>query len=247
MPQKMNSKDNHANSELGLEEWLLSNAAKDCAFGLTSLQCTPGPLGSAISSGSRLDIQALHSELAELVPKTEPKLCKRRWIMLFLFSAVSASNAFTWLQYGIISNIFMRFYSIDSFAIDWLAMIYLLTYIPLILPVLWLLKNRGIREVVLVGSAFNCIGAWIKTSSASPNLFLVTFFGQFMCSVSTVFLLGIPSYLASVWFGEREVSTACSIGVLGNQVCLNILSKVTDHIVWQLSVDNAAALDSRAT
>lgn len=139
--------------------------------------------------------------------------------MLFLFSTVSASNASMWLQYGIISNIFMRFYGIDSLAIDWLSLIYLLTYIPLILPVLWLLDNRGVRDVLLVGSAFNCMGAWIKSGSASPSMFPLTFFGQFVCSVATVFVLGIPSYLASVWFGEKEVSTACSIGVLGNQVC----------------------------
>ncbi|XP_033932233.1 choline/ethanolamine transporter flvcr2b isoform X1 [Pseudochaenichthys georgianus] len=222
MPQNITSKDNHANSELGLEEWPCSKAGIDSALGLATLQRNPGPLGRAISNGSRLDIQASQIERAELVPKTEIKLYHRRWIMLFLFSAVSASNAFMWLQYGIISNIFMRFYNIDSFAIDWLGMIYLLTYIPLILPVLWFLKNRGIRDVILVGSAFNCIGAWIKIGSASPNLFLLTFLGQFMCSVGTVFILGIPSYLASVWFGEKEVSTACSIGVVGNQLGIAI-------------------------
>lgn len=222
MPQNNTLKDNHANPELGGEEWPWSKAAKNPAPGLASLEWSPGPLGRAISIGSRLDVEASHGDQAKLVPKAETKLYLRRWFMLFLFSAVSASNAFMWLQYGIISNIFMRFYNIDSLAIDWLAMIYLLTYIPLILPVLWLLDNRGIRDVILVGSAFNCIGAWIKIGSASPNLFPVTFFGQFMCSVATVFVLGIPSYLASVWFGEKEVSTACSIGVLGNQVCLSI-------------------------
>ncbi|XP_027139786.1 choline/ethanolamine transporter flvcr2b isoform X1 [Larimichthys crocea] len=217
MPQ-----NNTLNSELCAEEWPWSEAAKNPAPGLGSLQWSPGPFGRAISVGSRLDVEALHGDQAKLVPKAETKLYHRRWIMLFLFSAVSASNAFMWLQYGIISNIFMRFYNIDSLAIDWLAMIYLLTYIPLIMPVLWLLDNRGIRDVVLVGSAFNCIGAWIKIGSANPNMFSVTFFGQFMCSVATVFVLGIPSYLASVWFGEEEVSTACSIGVLGNQLGIAI-------------------------
>ena len=206
-----------------VNEWLRSKAAKEPAPGLSSLQWSPGPLGRPISAGSQLDgVAGLRGDHVQLVPKPETKLYHRRWFMLFLFSAVSASNAFMWLQYGIISNIFMRFYNIDSLAIDWLSMIYLLTYIPLIVPVLWLLEHRGIRDVVLVGSAFNCIGAWIKIGSASPHLFPVTFFGQFVCSVATVFVLGIPSYLASVWFGEKEVSTACSIGVLGNQVCLNI-------------------------
>ncbi|CAL8272553.1 unnamed protein product [Merluccius merluccius] len=153
-----------------------------------------------------------------LFPLMETKLYKRRWVMLLLFAAFSMSNAFMWLQYGIISNIFARFYAVDAIAVDWLSMIYFLTYVPLILPVTWFLDSRGLRDVVVAGSAFNCIGAWIKTGTAQPDMFAVTFLGQFVCSVATVHLLGIPSRLASLWFGQQEVSTACSIGVLGNQV-----------------------------
>lgn len=158
------------------------------------------------------------AEAPQLPHKRGTKLYPSRWLMLWVFSAVSASNASMWIQYSIISNIFTRFYGTDSLAVDWLSMIYLLTYIPMILPVLWLLNSRGVRDVVLVGAAFNCIGAWIKIGSAAPDMFPVAVLGQFVCSVATVFVLGIPSYLASVWFGEKEVSTACSMGVLGNQV-----------------------------
>lgn len=222
-------KGDRANSELSGEEWLPSNSAKNHAVGFASLQWSAGPVDGTVSTGSQLDMEAAGDQ-SELVEKAGTKLYHRRWFMLFLFSSVSASNAFMWLQYGIISNIFMRFYNIDAIAIDWLAMIYLLTYIPVILPVIWLLDNRGIRDVVLAGAAFNCIGAWIKIGSASPDTFPVAFFGQFVCSVATVFILGIPSYLASVWFGEEEVSTACSIGVLGNQVCVNRVS--TQHFFF---------------
>ncbi|KAG9336471.1 hypothetical protein JZ751_002818 [Albula glossodonta] len=181
-----------------------------------------GELPLTQSTDSRVDLDPPGTDTAVLVSPPETKLYKRRWVMLFLFSAYSMSNAFMWLQYGIISNIFMHFYNIDPFAIDWLSMIYMLTYIPFIIPVMWFLDNRGIRDVVVVGSAFNCIGAWIKTSTAAPDLFGVTFLGQFVCSVATVFVLGIPSRLASLWFGQQEVSTACSIGVLGNQLGIAI-------------------------
>ncbi|KAK7903885.1 hypothetical protein WMY93_016492 [Mugilogobius chulae] len=169
----------------------------------------------------RQDSVSLESEV-HLFPLTETKLYKRRWLMLLIFCLYSMSNSFMWLQYSIISNIFMHFYSINSLAIDWLSMIYFLTYIPFILPVTWMLDKRGLREILLVGSAFNCIGAWIKTGTADPHMFPMTFFGQFVCSVATVYLLGIPSRLASLWFGPKEVSTACSIGVLGNQLGIAI-------------------------
>ncbi|KAM9355144.1 choline/ethanolamine transporter flvcr2a isoform 2-T3 [Pholidichthys leucotaenia] len=173
-------------------------------------------------SDSSDTLEALITDPAEMFPLMETRLYKRRWVMLFIFSAYSMSNAFMWLQYSIISNIFMRFYSISMLSIDWLSMIYFLTYIPLILPVMWLLDNRGLRDVVVVGSAFNCIGAWIKTGTADPSMFAMTFFGQFVCSVATVYILGIPSRLASLWFGQQEVSTACSVGVLGNQMGIAI-------------------------
>ncbi|XP_026212393.1 feline leukemia virus subgroup C receptor-related protein 2 isoform X1 [Anabas testudineus] len=161
-------------------------------------------------------------DTAPLIPFMETKLYKRRWVMLFIFSAYSMSNGFMWLQYGIISNIFTRFYNTDTVAIDWLSMIYFLTYIPLILPVMWVLDKRGMRDVVVVGSALNCIGAWIKTSTANPSMFSMALLGQFVCSVATVYILSIPSKLASLWFGLQEVSTACSIGVLGNQMGIAI-------------------------
>ena len=152
------------------------------------------------------------------VPVPAIRLYKRRWMIVLLFSAYSLCNAFQWIQYSIINNIFMKFYNVNSFAVDWLSMIYMLTYIPLILPVTWLLDTKGLRFIALVATGINCIGTWIKVASVRPTLFWVTLLGQFASSVSQVFILGMPSRIASVWFGTGEVSTACSIGVFGNQV-----------------------------
>ncbi|XP_077412813.1 choline/ethanolamine transporter flvcr2a isoform X3 [Vanacampus margaritifer] len=182
-----------------------------------------GGFNRHISLGDgRLISDSAVRESTQFFPLMETKLYKRRWVMLFLFCIYSMSNGIMWLQYGIISNIFKRFYGIDDMAINWLSMIYFFTYIPLIGVIMWLLDNRGLRELIVVGSAFNCIGAWIKTSTAHPDSFAVTFLGQFVCSVATVYILGIPSKLSSLWFGQQEVSTACSIGVLGNQMGIAI-------------------------
>ncbi|XP_026173893.1 choline/ethanolamine transporter flvcr2b isoform X2 [Mastacembelus armatus] len=150
------------------------------------------------------------------------RLYKRRWMIVLLFSSYSLSNSFQWIQYGIISNIFMKFYKVDAFTIDWMSMIYMLTYIPFIFPVTWLLDKKGLRVIALMATALNCAGTWIKVASVKPNLFAVTFLGQFCCSFAQVFILGMPSRIASVWFGSKEVSTACSIGVFGNQLGIAI-------------------------
>ncbi|KFV60194.1 hypothetical protein N328_12274, partial [Gavia stellata] len=106
----------------------------------------------------------------------------------------------------------------SAFAIDWLSMSYMLTYVPLLFPVAWLLDKRGLRIIALAGSALNALGAWVKLGSLKPHLFPVTVLGQVICSLAQVFILGMPSRIASVWFGSHEVSTACSIAVFGNQL-----------------------------
>ncbi|XP_036286697.1 feline leukemia virus subgroup C receptor-related protein 2 isoform X2 [Pipistrellus kuhlii] len=150
------------------------------------------------------------------------KVSRRRWAVVLVFSCYSMCNAFQWIQYGAINNIFTSFYDVSTFAIDWLSMIYMLTYIPLLLPVAWLLEKYGLRTIALTGSALNCLGAWVKLGSLKPHLFPVTMLGQVICSVAQVFILGMPSRIASVWFGANEVSTACSIAVFGNQLGIAI-------------------------
>lgn len=62
------------------------------------------------------------------------------------------------------------------------------------------------------------IGSWIKVAAVNPNLFWVAFMGHTLVALSQIFVLSVPARLAAVWFGPAQVSSACSIGVFGNQV-----------------------------
>lgn len=71
----------------------------------------------------------------------------------------------------------------------------------------------------MISGAFGTmIGAWLKVTSSRPDRFYMTMLGQTIVAGSQVFILNLPARLAAVWFGPSEVSTACSIGVFGNQV-----------------------------
>ncbi|CAJ1077660.1 feline leukemia virus subgroup C receptor-related protein 1 isoform X1 [Xyrichtys novacula] len=148
----------------------------------------------------------------------ETRLYRRRFAVLTVFSLYSLVNAFQWIQYSIITNVFMSFYGVSSDKVDWLSIVYMVAYVPLIFPATWLLDQKGLRLTALLGSGLNCAGAWLKCASVSPELFGVTITAQVICSVAQVFILGLPSRVASVWFGPREVSTACATAVLGNQL-----------------------------
>lgn len=165
-----------------------------------------------------LDSEKSSGSAAGPVSLPEVRVTWRRWVIVFLFSSYSFCNSFQWIEYGSINLIFAYFYGVTPFSIDWLSMCYMLVYIPLLFPVAWILDKKGMRFIALVGSALNCLGAWVKMGSIKPNLFPVTIVGQVICSVAQVFILGMPSRIASVWFGASEVSSACSLAVFGNQV-----------------------------
>uniref|UniRef100_A0A6J0TP41 Choline/ethanolamine transporter FLVCR1 n=1 Tax=Pogona vitticeps TaxID=103695 RepID=A0A6J0TP41_9SAUR len=150
--------------------------------------------------------------------KLTPRLSKRRLVVLAIFSLYSLVNAFQWIQYSILTSIFTQYYGVLNSQIDWLSMAYMVAYVPLIFPATWLLDIRGLRLTALLGSGLNCLGAWIKCASVQRNLYPVTLLAQIVCSVAQVFILGLPSRIASVWFGPKEVSTACAVAVLGNQL-----------------------------
>lgn len=63
-----------------------------------------------------------------------------------------------------------------------------------------------------------CIGAWLKVYTAAPNRFGLTFLAQSIVGAAQMFTLGVPPRLAAIWFPQHQVSTACALGVFGNQV-----------------------------
>nr|XP_046228705.1 feline leukemia virus subgroup C receptor-related protein 1 [Scatophagus argus] len=148
----------------------------------------------------------------------ETRLYRRRFAVLTVFSLYSLLNAFQWIQYSIITNVFTEYYQVTNDKVDWLSIVYMVTYVPLIFPATWLLDRKGLRLTALLGAGLNCAGAWLKCASVSRDRFGVTVTAQVICAVAQVFILGLPSRIASVWFGPREVSTACATAVLGNQL-----------------------------
>ncbi|KAJ8667149.1 hypothetical protein QAD02_008811 [Eretmocerus hayati] len=152
----------------------------------------------------------------------ETKIYARRWAILVIFVLYSASNAMQWIQYSIIGDKITAYYGVSDFAVDWTSMIYMVTYVPFIFPASYFLDKYGLRWAAIVGAFGTSLGSWIKVLSVSPDMFWVTFSGHSIVAVSQTFILSVPARLAAVWFGPDQVSSACSIGVFGNQLGIAI-------------------------
>ncbi|KAI0986226.1 hypothetical protein GJ496_011890 [Pomphorhynchus laevis] len=149
---------------------------------------------------------------------------KKRFAVLFLFLVCTTTNGFQWIQYSAVGGNMIFFYneSIPKGKADDLisltTMIYMITYIILVLPATFALIKYGFRATFLAGSFINALGSFIKCFSISPNRFAIAMIGQTVASTAQIFTLGNPSYLAAVWFSDKHISTVAAMGVFGNQV-----------------------------
>lgn len=171
------------------------------------------------SSGDASTINVKDVVPGAALPKIEKcRVYKIRWLVLAIFVLYSASNAMQWIQYSIITDVIVKYYGVTTTAVDWTSMIYMVLYIPFIFPGSYILDKLGLRFAVIIGITGTCAGSWLKVVSVRPDLFWVSFLGQSVVALSQVFILSVPARLAAVWFGPGQVSSACSIGVFGNQL-----------------------------
>ncbi|XP_065350394.1 heme transporter FLVCR1-like isoform X2 [Cloeon dipterum] len=168
---------------------------------------------------SRLDPKEEELEdKVERESRPEFRVYKRRWLVLALYLGYVVISAFQWIQYAIITDVIETYYDVPSIAVNWTSMIFMLAFVVTIFPATWFYNKVGLRVALLMAMGGTCVGTWIKVFSVRPDLFWVTMLGQTIVALCQMYVLSIPVPLAATWFGPNEVSTACSIGLLGPQI-----------------------------
>ena len=143
----------------------------------------------------------------------------KRWIILLTFCFISSLSAFNWIEYNIIQDVTIAFYNqslpsddaLKNDVVNWLSMIYMLCYIPLVFPAMFLLDRKGLRLSCILGALLTSIGSIIKCAAVRPNLFFLAFIGQTICAIAQSFTLSVPARLSALWFGPSEIATATSV------------------------------------
>ncbi|CBY37336.1 unnamed protein product, partial [Oikopleura dioica] len=130
----------------------------------------------------------------------------------------SLTSAFQWIEFAILPGIFTEYYGISSNYVTWTSTIYMATFIPLVFPATWLVDNTGLKNIALLGSGMNALGALVKCLALGPDSFWICFIGQTIAACAQCLILELPPKIASIWFPANQVSTATSLGVFGNQL-----------------------------
>jgi MFS family permease len=148
---------------------------------------------------------------------TEPKPQGRRWIVLAAYMLFTLAVEGQWVALTPVARPAERFYGAQIhagglFGVDFLAMIYLLTYLVGSVPASRVLGTAGLRRGLAVGALLGCAGAVLKAVGA--HTFWIVFAGQVLLGFGQPFVLNAATTLGARWFPMGERALAVGLATL---------------------------------
>jgi len=163
------------------------------------------------------------------------RLYPYRWVVLAVFMFINLTIQLLWISYAPITGLASSFYGVTDLQIGFFSMAFMLAFLPLSIPVSWMLDTWGLRIGVSIGVVLMgvCgIGRGLAGSSYTAALAFTI-----GLAASQPFLLNAWTKLPAQWFGKTERATAVGLITLSNLVGTGLGMIVTPALVETFSID----------
>src|SRR3954471_21533331 len=157
-----------------------------------------------------------------------------RWVVLAVFMFINLTIQMLWISYAPITGPAAQFYGVSDLQIGLLAMSFMIAYIPLSLPVSWVIDTYGFRLAVSIGAALMAVFGLLR-GLAGDNYALVL--GSTIgIAVAQPFLLNAWTKVPANWFAIEERATAVGLVTLANLVGTALGLVLTPLLIEQISI-----------
>jgi MFS family permease len=157
-----------------------------------------------------------------------------RWVVLGVFMLINLTIQMLWITYSPISPQAAKFYGVSEAQIVFLGMTFMFAYIPLSVPVSWVIDRFGFRLAVSIGAVLAGIFG-IARGLVGDNyaLVLVSTIG---IAIAQPFLLNAWTKVPANWFSINERATAVGLVTLANLVGTAISFELTPILSQTLPI-----------
>lgn len=164
------------------------------------------------------------------------KLYSYRWVVLAAFMFVNLTIQILWIGYAPITGPAAAFYGVSDLQIGFLAMSFMIAFIPLSIPVSWVIDTYGFRVAVSIGVILMGIFGILR-GLAGDNYTLVLW-STFGLAAAQPFLLNAWTTVPAKWFALEERATAVGIVTLGNLLGTALGMVLTPILIETISIPN---------
>lgn len=139
-----------------------------------------------------------------------------RWVVLAVFMLINLTIQMLWITYAPITGTAARFYGVSDLQIGFLAMSFMIAFIPLSIPVSWVIDSYGFRLAVSIGAVMMGVFGLLRgLAGANYGLVLAATIGT---AAAQPFLLNAWTKVPANWFAIEERATAVGLITLANLI-----------------------------
>lgn len=162
------------------------------------------------------------------------KVYEYRWVVLAVFMLINLTIQMLWITYAPITGIAATFYGVDDLQIGFLSMTFMIAFIPLSIPVSWLIDTYGFRLAVSIGAILMGVFGVLR-GLAGENYSLVLW-STVGIAAAQPFLLNAWTTVPAKWFAIEERATAVGLITLANLVGTALGMVLTPILIESISI-----------
>lgn len=164
----------------------------------------------------------------------EYRLYPYRWVVLAVFMFVNLMMQLLWVSYAPITGPAAKFYGVGDLNIGFLAMLFMIVFIPLSIPASWMIDTLGFRKSVGLGAILmGVFGILRGLAGQSYPLVLVSTIG---IGIGQPLLMNSWTTLPAHWFEKEFRATAVGLVTLSGLIGIALGMVVTPILNLTLSI-----------
>ncbi len=168
------------------------------------------------------------------------KVYRYRWVVLAVFMFVNLTIQGLWIAYAPIMEPAANFYGVSDLQIGLLSMVFMIAFLPLSIPVSWLIDTYGFKLAVGIGVVLMSIFGILRgLAGANYTLVLISTIG---IAVAQPFLLNTWMKVPANWFAIKERATAVGLVTLANLVGMGLGMVLSPILIETMSIPHIQLL-----
>lgn len=163
-----------------------------------------------------------------------------RWVVLGVFMFINLTIQMLWITYAPITGPAAEFYGVSDLQIGLLAMTFMIAFIPLSIPVSWVIDTYGFRVAVGIGAALMGIFGLLRGFAGSD--YTLVLWSTIGIAISQPFLLNAWTTVPAKWFPVDVRATMVGMVTLANLIGTALGMVLTPILVESMSIADVQLL-----
>jgi len=157
-----------------------------------------------------------------------------RWVVLAVFIFINITIQILWITFGSITLPATQYYHVSDLQIGLLAMIFMIVFIPLSLPISWVIDTFGFYKAVSIGAIIMGIFGVLRGVLGGNYTYVLLF--TIGLAISQPFFLNSWTKVAAKWFPIQERATAVGLAAVASFIGTGIGLAFTPLLIERTSI-----------